>query len=63
MNIFLGPNFVSLGWMEVSLEYSVPKGKFHCTLLATSKSETGNNRTKHNSILTSLLTASQYTET
>ena len=36
---------------------SIPKEGFHCTLLAISESETGNNRKKHNSILTSLLNA------
>ena len=56
VNIFLGPNFVSPEW-RCPLNRGAPKERFHCTLLATSESETGNNRSKHNSILTSLLTS------
>ena len=49
---------MSPGWIEDGpLNRGAPKGRFHCTLLATSESETGNDRGKHNSILTSLLTA------
>ena len=40
------------------LSRGAPKEGFHCTLLATSESETGNDGSKHNSILTCLLTAS-----
>ena len=60
VNIFLGPNFVSPEW-RCPLNRGAPKERFHCTLLATAESETGNNCRKHNSIVTSLLTASLLT--
>ena len=56
VNIFLGPNFVSPGW-RCPMNRRIPKEGFHCTLLATSESETANNCRKHNSVLTILLTA------
>ena len=60
VNIFLGPNFVLPEW-RCPLNRGAPKGEVPLALWATAESETGNNCRKHNSILTSLLTASLLT--